>query len=175
MANVNQFIKSVWVIWYRDLLRFWRNKVRLIGGLAFPILWLLIFGVSLSSSLTLPVPGIRFVDFLFPGVIAQFLIFISMFGAISILQDREFGFLKEILVSPASRTAIALGKILGGASSAFLQALPIIILGALMGISVSLLMLLALIPAMILLAIALSALGVAIVSPMKSLDAGQYI
>src|SRR3989344_3627599 len=175
MANVNQFIKSVWVIWYRDLLRFWRNKVRLIGGLAFPILWLLIFGVSLSSSLTLPVPGIRVVDFLFPGVIAQFLIFMSMFGAISILQDREFGFLKEILVSPAPRSAIALGKVLGGASIALIQAMPIIILAPLAGIHISFDLAGNLLPPMILLAVILSAIGVAITSRLKSLDAGQYV
>ena len=172
---MQKFFSDVYIIWSRELIRFWRNKVRVLSGFSFPILWLAVFGTGLSASLSLPVPGVKFIDFLFPGVISQYTIFIAMFAAISILQDREFGFLKEILVSPASRTAIALGKILGGASSAFLQALPIIILGALMGISVSLLMLLALIPAMILLAIALSALGVAIVSPMKSLDAGQYI
>ena len=172
---MKKFISDIHIIWARELIHFWRNKVRVLSGFSFPILWLAVFGTGLSASLSLPVPDIKFIDFLFPGVISQYTIFIAMFGAISILQDREFGFLKEILVSPASRTAIALGKILGGATSAFLQALPIVILGPIMGITYNPIMILALIPAMMLLATTLSALGVAIVSQMRSLDAGQYI
>ncbi|MEK7536114.1 MAG: ABC transporter permease [Patescibacteria group bacterium] len=172
---MSRFIKTTWVIWYRDLLRFWRNKVRVFGGLTFPVLWLLIFGNGLSASLSLPVPGVEFTDFLFPGIIAQFLIFMAMFGAISILQDREFGFLKEILVSPVPRSSIALGKILGGASIALLQALPIILMAPLAGISISLDLAGNLLPPMILFALILSAIGVAITSRLKSLDAGQYV
>src|SRR5437870_9072413 len=105
---MSSFLRGVFVIWYRDILRFWRNKTRVASGFSFPILWLLIFGNGISASLSLPVPNIKFVQFLFPGILAQYLIFTSMFSAISILQDREFGFLKEVLVSPISRSAIAL-------------------------------------------------------------------
>ncbi|KKR47247.1 MAG: ABC-2 type transporter [Parcubacteria group bacterium GW2011_GWB1_40_14] len=172
---MSHFINSIYIIWYRELLRFWRNKMRVLTGFSFPLLWLLIFGNGISASLSLPIPGVKFVQFLFPGIIAQYLIFTGMFSAISILQDREFGFLKEILVSPISRTAIALGKILGGATTSSLQVLPILFLGPLVGVNLTVKMILLLIPAIILLAIALSSIGVAITARMKSLDAGQYI
>lgn len=172
---MSKFLREIFVIWYRDLLRFWRNKTRVLTGFSFPVLWLLIFGNGISASLSLPVPGITFIQFLFPGVISQYLIFTSMFSAISILQDREFGFLKEVLVSPVSRTSIALGKVFGGATTAMLQASPILILGPVVGVPVSFPLLLSLIPAMFMLAVALSAMGVAITSRMKSLDSGQYL
>lgn len=170
-----QFFKGIYIIWYRDLLRFWRNKTRVITGLSFPLLWLLIFGNGISSSLSLPIPGVKFVHFLFPGVIAQFLIFTAMFGAVSILQDREFGFMKEILVSPITRTSIALGKVFGGATTAALQGLTIIIFAPLVGIEITPKLVIELLPAMFLLALALSALGVATVARLKSLDSGQYV
>lgn len=173
--KMRSFIQGIFIIWYRDLLRFWRNKTRVFTGFSFPILWLLIFGNGISASLTLPVRDIKFIQFLFPGVIGQYLIFTSMFSAISILQDREFGFLKEILVSPISRGAIAFGKILGGATTSMIQAMPIILLGPFVGISLTLNMFLLLLPAMFMLAFALSSIGVAITARMKSLDAGQYI
>ena len=172
---MKHLLQGIFIIWYRDLLRFWRNKTRVVTGFSFPIFWLLIFGNGISASLSLPVEGLKFIQFLFPGIIAQYLIFSSMFSAISILQDREFGFLKEVLVSPINRTSIALGKILGGATTASLQALPILFLGPLVGISLTLKSVLLLIPAMYMLALILSSMGVVITSRMKSLDSGQYI
>ena len=168
-------INSILIIWHRDLLRFWRNKTRVIGSFMFPILWLAVFGIGISATVSLPAPGIRFLDFLFPGILAQFLIFTAMFGAISILQDREFGFLKEVLDSPAPRIAVAIGKILGGATSAFISIIPVIILGRVVGVHVTVKMILLMLPALAMLAIALSGLGVAIVSRLKSLDSGQYV
>lgn len=170
-----KFAKSVYIIWYRDILRFWKNKVRVVTGMSFPLLWLLIFGNGISASLSLPVPGVKFVQFLFPGVISQFLLFTATFAAVSILQDREFGFLKEILVSPISRTSIAVGKVFGGATTAVFQALPILIFAPLINIELNVKMVLLLLPAMFLLGLSLSALGVTIVSRIKSLDAGQYV
>lgn len=168
-------IQGISIIWYRELLRFWRNKTRVFSGFSFPILWLLIFGNGISASLALPVPNIKFIQFLFPGVIAQYLIFTAMFSAISILQDREFGFLKEILVSPLDRNAIALGKIFGGATTAMLQAVPILILAPFVGVSLTVNMTAEIVAGMALLALVLSAIGVAITARMRSLEAGQYI
>lgn len=175
METINNFFRGIYIIWYRDILRFWRNKTRVLTGFSFPIIWLLIFGNGISASLSLPVPNFKFVQFLFPGVIAQYLIFTSMFSAISILQDREFGFLKEVLVSPINRTAIALGKILGGSTTSMLQTMPILILGPFIGVSLTFKMVVLLIPAMFMLSLVLSSIGVAVTSRMKSLDAGQYI
>ena len=170
-----QYLRTIYTIWYRDILRFWRNKLRVITGFSFPIIWLAFFGTGISASLTLPVTGITFLHFLFPGVMAQYLIFTALFGAISILQDREFGFLKEILVAPVSRSAIAIGKVFGGATSATLTVIPLVIIGPFIGVPVSVRMIIYLILSLALLSLCLSALGVAIVSKMKSLDSGQYI
>ena len=175
MEKMSSFLRGIYVIWLRDILRFWRNKTRLLTGFSFPVLWLLIFGNGLSASVSLPIEGFKYIQFLFPGVIAQYLIITSMSSAISILQDREFGFLKEVLVSPISRTSIALGKILGGATTAMIQASPIIILGPLIGVNLTFKMVVLLIPAMFMLSLVLSSIGVAVTSRMKSLDAGQYI
>ena len=168
-------ITAILIIWYRDLLRFWRNRIRMVGSFIFPILWLLVFGLGLSASLTLPVPELKFVMFLYPGILAQFLIFTSMFSAITILQDREFGFLKEILVSPIPRSAVAIGKILGGATTGFINLLPVILLAPVVDVGLSWAMIAELIPALALLSLALSALGVAITSKLKSLESGQYV
>lgn len=172
---MRDFISGVTIIWYRDLLRFWRNKTRVFTGFSFPVLWLFVFGNGISASLSLPVPDVKFIQFLYPGIIAQFVIFTAIFSAISILQDREFGFLKEVLVSPVSRTAIAVGKILGGATTTTLQAAPLIVLGPFVGIPISAGMVVALAARMFVLALCLSALGVAVTSKMKSLEAGQYV
>lgn len=172
---MNKFFRGIFIIWYRELLRFWRNKTRVATGFSFPILWLLIFGNGISASLKLPVPNVKFTQFLFPGVIAQYLVFTSMFSAISILQDREFGFLKEILVSPIRRSAIALGKIAGGATTVLFQAFPILILGPLVDVPLGIATIVYLFLAIAMLALALSAIGVAITARMRSLDAGQYI
>ena len=137
METMSNFLRGIYIIWFRDLLRFWRNKTRVVTGFSFPVIWLLIFGNGISASLSLPVPNFKFVQFLFPGAIAQYLIFNAMFSAISILQDREFGFLKEVLVSPINRTAIAVGKILGGATTATIQSLPVFILGPLIGVTLT--------------------------------------
>lgn len=172
---MNNFLRGVYIIWYRDLLRFWRNKTRVVTGFSFPVIWLLIFGNGISASLNLPVANFKYVQFLFPGAIAQYLIFNSMFSAISILQDREFGFLKEVLVSPINRSAIAIGKILGGATTATVQSLTVLILGPIIGVSLTFKMFVLLIPAMFMLSLVLSSIGVAVTSRMKSLDAGQYV
>lgn len=175
MEKMNNFLRGVYIVWYRDLLRFRRNKTRVVTGFSFPVIWLLIFGNGMSASLSLPVTGFKYVQFLFPGAIAQYLIFNSMGSAISILQDKEFGFLKEVLVSPINRTAIAIGKILGGATTATLQSLTVFVLGPVIGVELNLKMVLLLIPAMFALSLVMSAIGVAVTSRMKSLDAGQYM
>ena len=103
-------------------MRTWRNRAKVISGLVFPFLWLVFFGIGVSSNVFVGNFGLgddfSYMEFLIPGVIAMTVLFSSMFSAISIVNDREFGFLKEVLVSPAARWAVAAGKALGGASTA---------------------------------------------------------
>jgi len=170
-----EFIRSIYIIWLRDILRYWRNRTRLISSLAMPLFWLVIFGSGMKGSLSFAGPqamGIDFdfLTFLFPGVIGMTVLFTSVFSAISIVTDREFGFLKEILVAPISRSAIALGKILSGSTVAVIQALIIIAFAPAVGISLNLKLVLSLLPAIFLVAFALTSLGILIASRIKSTE-----
>ena len=108
-------------------------------------------------------------------IIGMAVLFSAIFGAMSIVWDREFGFLKEVLVAPIDRSAVAIGKALGGATQAMIQGLVLLVLAPLIGIDLSLLMLLALIPLTFVLAFALSTLGVAIASRMRSMQGFQMV
>lgn len=169
-------IKVIYIIWYRDLLRYWRNKVRVISGLAFPILWLVFFGTGIASSLKI-IGGenINYVEFLFPGILAMNLIFSSVFSAISIVTDREYGFLREILVAPISRGSIAMGKTLGGATTAFIQTMLIVVLAPIIGLTLNLKMVLILMPAMFLVSFALTSFGVLIASRLKTSEGASFV
>src|SRR5579883_3178946 len=118
-------LRGIFIIWYRDVLRFWRNRSRLLSSLGQPVLFLLVFGTGLSTSLRGAAgslggaPG--YVYFLYPGVVAMAVLFTGTFSAMSTVWDREFGFLKEVLVAPVSRRGVAIGKALGGSTQAVLQ------------------------------------------------------
>ena len=116
-------LAAVRMIWLRDLIRFTRDRAQILGAIARPILWLLIMGVGLGSSFP-RVGDTPYLTFLFPGIIALNLIFASFLSAISIIWDREFGFLKAILVAPISRVSIAVGKAASGSTAAALPSSP---------------------------------------------------
>src|SRR5262249_21336074 len=101
----------------RDLTRFFRERAQLYGSIARTIVWLFILGAGLRGSVTVP-GNVSYLKFVFPGQLAMAIIFASLQSAISIIFDREFGFLKEILVAPVPRSSIVLGKALAGATIA---------------------------------------------------------
>jgi ABC-2 type transport system permease protein len=168
--------RAIYVIWYRDVLRFARDRIRLITSLAQPLLYLLIFGVGLSSSLGggvhLP-GGVSYLQFMYPGVIAMTVLFSAAFSAMSIIWDRELGFLREILVAPIDRSAVAIGKTLGGATQAMVQGLVMLIFAPLVGVKLTLVGVIELVPLLFVLAFAMTALGVALASRMKSMQGLQ--
>lgn len=168
-------LKAIYIIWLRELIRYWRNKIRIVASLAFPLLWLVVMGTGLSSSLRFGPAGseagdFTYVNFIFPGILAMTLMFTSMFGSLSIVHDREFGFFKEIFVAPISRASIVFGKILGGATIATIQASLIFLLAPFVGIPLSLTTALILLPAMFLIAVGLSSMGVVMASRIKSTE-----
>ena len=165
-------LEVVYGIWLRDVKKFWRERSRLLGGIARPILWLLILGSSLRGvvSSTALTGGHDYTQYIFPGVIALTLIFASMQSAMSIIWDREFGFLKEVLAAPVSRISIILGKILGGATQATLQGIITLCFAPLIGIWPSPLMIVDLLVMMFVISFALTALGVVISSRMESFE-----
>ncbi|HVU10772.1 MAG TPA: ABC transporter permease [Phototrophicaceae bacterium] len=171
-AGFARDVEVVYGIWLRDVKKFWRERSRLLGGIARPILWLLILGSSLRGvvSNTALTGGKDYTQYIFPGVIALTLIFAAMQSAMSIIWDREFGFLKEVLAAPVSRLSIIIGKILGGATQATLQGIITLCFAPLIGLWPSPLVIVALILAMFCVSFALTALGVVIASRMRSFE-----
>lgn len=176
-------VRCVGIIWYREVLRYWRDRSRIIGSFGMPILFLFIFGQGLSPAmggLTAGMGGaaggsIDFVKFIFPGIIGMNVIMSSIMGGLSIVWDREFGFLKEILVAPVSRAAVAVGKTLGGATVGVFQGLLILVLAPFIGVRLDLELVLKLVPLLFLLALSLTSLGVALAARMKSMEGFQMI
>ncbi len=173
-------LRGIYIVWYRDVLRFWRDRPRIIIALAQPILYLVVFGAGLGSSLGGSFAGggggsVSYGQFIYPGVIGMAVLFAAVFGAMSIVWDREFGFLKEILVAPIDRSAVAIGKALGGATQAVVQGSILLVLAPIMGVSFTIGSILLLIPFIFILAFALSSLGVALASRMKSMQGFQVV
>jgi ABC-2 type transport system permease protein len=170
-------LRVTYAIWLREVKLFVREPTRLVGMVGQPLLYLLIVGQGIASGLTLnkAPSGVGYLLFIYPGIIGMSVLFTSMFSAISIIWDREFGFLKEVLVSPAPRWAVACGKILGGATVAMLQSVILIALAPVAGVIPSVPMVLGLLLLCFLLSCALTALGVAIAASMRSMQGFQML
>jgi len=168
-------LRGIYTIWYRDILRFWRDKMRLIGAIVFPLLFLFVFGSGLSARMGFLGSGIDFTQFLFPGIIGMSVFMSSFMAGVSVVWDREFGFLKEVLVAPISRISVALGKTLGAATVALLQGILILLFAPLIGVSLSVLTVLALLPLMFLLAVSMGSLGILLATRIRSMEAFQAV
>lgn len=168
-------LRGVYTIWYRDILRFWNDRMRLISSISFPLLFLFVFGSGLSSRMGLLGPDIDFAQFIFPGIIGMTVIMSSFMAGISVVWDREFGFLKEVLVAPISRAAVAVGKTLGSATIALFQGTLILLFAPLIGVSLSVWTILAILPLMFLLAASMGALGVLLATRIRSMEAFQAV
>ena len=124
---------AVYVIWLREMKKFIRNKSRIIGNTAMPFFFLAFLGTGLRTSVNiagLPA-GLNYLDFLAPGIVGMVLLFSSMFAGISVLWDKQFGFLKEIMVAPVSRVSIVLGRIVAGITTGMIQAVLILMIAVL--------------------------------------------
>ena len=115
-------MQALGTIWRREILHMWRDKPRLFGSMVQPMLFLLIIGNGLAPALGQMSGGIDFKKFIFPGIIGMSVLFSSVFYGITVVWDREFGFLKEILASPVRRYVVALAKILAGSTISTTQA-----------------------------------------------------
>src|SRR5579871_4327301 len=171
-------LDGIYTIWQRDLLRFFRDRSRILGSLGQPVLFLFVFGSGLSSSigpLSRGAVGLSYIQFMFPGVIVMGVLFTAISSAISIVWDREFGFLKEVLVAPVSRWAIVIGKALGGSTTAMLQGCIILALAPLAGVPLSVGEVILLLPIMFLTALALSSLGLVVAARMRTMEGFQVV
>jgi len=139
------FLSDIYSVWWRETIRFIRARSRLITSLIQPMAWLIIFGIGFSSSLGSSLQFARstgttnYLAFLVPGVLGMVALFtnMSLSSGMSFMFDKEFGFLKEILVAPVSRSSILLGKALGGTTTAITQGLIVLVVAAVLGVRIS--------------------------------------
>ncbi len=165
----------IYILWLRQLKRYFRSKSRIIGALGQPLLFLFALGYGFGPVFEQAGEG-DYLQFLVPGIIAMSILFTSMFNGIEIIWDRQFGFLKETMVAPVSRVNIMLGRTLGGASVAIFQGLIIMAISLLIGfrfaspsgLPIALLF-------MLLIALLFTALGTAIASLMEDMHGFQLI
>ncbi|MDD2835140.1 MAG: ABC transporter permease [Methanothrix sp.] len=163
-------LRGIYTLWRREVKRFSRERTRFVSSFVQPLLWLIIFGTGLGSSLHGSMVGLNYQEFIFPGIIGQTLLFTSMFMGISVIWDRQFGFLKEILVAPISRISIFSGKMLGVSTDSMIQGLIVLMLGFLIGVHVTLSMVIAVLPLMLLITLGMVCIGLTLASFMSSLE-----
>ncbi len=165
---MGEVFRGMWVIAYRELLRFIQERPRIISSLAMPLLFLVIFGAGFNRIIGTLTPGVDFIQFIYPGIIAMTVFMTSVFSGLSIVWDREFGFLKEVLVAPLSRSGIVLGKAVGAATVAVGQAFIMLILAPFLGVALSPSLIAKLVPLLVLVSLSLSGLGILVASRMRS-------
>jgi len=131
------FVMPAWSLARREVVRFFRQRNRVIGALGTPVVFWLLFGFGLKDSFRPPTAsaGINYLEYFFPGTLILILLFASIFATISIIEDRREGFLQAVLVSPVSPYAVVCGKILGGTLIGFLQAMLFLLLAPVVGLS----------------------------------------
>ena len=161
-------LRGIYTLWLREVKRFIRDRARVVISFIQPLLWLVVFAAGFGARVA--IPGIDYQQFLFPGIIGQTLLFTAMFMGISVIWDKEFGFMKEILVAPISRFSIFLGKMLGDSTAAMLQGVIVFTFGFLLGIPFNPLTLLAALPIMLLITFGLVSIGLIIASFIGSLE-----
>ncbi len=164
-------------IWLREVKRAIRDKGQLVGGISRPILWVLILGIGLNpyfrgevyGEVTFVVP-FTYLQFIFPAVVALNIMYTSVQSAVSVIWDREFGFLREVLVSPMSRGTVLLGKVLGGATVAVVHGCLVLLLARFADVPLLWSDIVKAIGLMALLAFALTSLGVVIANRIRSFE-----
>ncbi|MCX6777337.1 MAG: ABC transporter permease [Candidatus Micrarchaeota archaeon] len=170
---------AIYTLWLREMKRFLRSKSRIVGNLSMPFIWLAILGVGLNTSFAIPGIQSNYLEFMAPGIIVMSLLFTSIFSGVSVIWDKQFGFLKEILVAPVSRTSIVVGKILGSTTISLINALLVLamalLLGALPVSSLTPISLAAALVIMALVSISFVSFGLAIASTMNNMEGFQMI
>ncbi len=158
----------------REFKRFFRQRGRLLTTIARPLLWLFIVGAGLTSIIDVETHG-SYMQFILPGVVGMTILFSSIFSTISVVWDREFGFLREILVAPVSRLTIVAGKLLSGTALSLFQGLALLLVAPLVGLKVGIRELLLMAVLITLLSFALTSFGLFIAARLTSLEGFNVI
>ncbi|MBI2677388.1 MAG: ABC transporter permease [Candidatus Koribacter versatilis] len=159
-------------LWWREIVRFYRQRSRVVGVIASPLLFWIVIGSGFGSSFrTTSGGGEHYLEYFFPGALIMIVLFTSIFAMMSVIEDRKEGFLLSVLVAPVHRAAIVLGKVLGGATLAAVQGMLFLIIAPFIGIHLGLEQMAVAALAIFLVAFALTALGFVIAWPMDSSQA----
>jgi ABC-2 type transport system permease protein len=152
-------LRAARIVCHRELLRWVKDRRRLLAGLVQPLLWLFVLGSGLSRVVSVGPGNVDFRTFLFPGVLATSVMFTAVFSGVSVVWDREFGFLREMLVAPIRRTSILAGKCLGGAIVSTVQAVVILALAGLAGVPYNPVLMVELLAVLFLASLSITAFG----------------
>jgi ABC-2 type transport system permease protein len=166
--------RPVYVICLREFKKFFREKSRLLGTLARPVLWLFVVGNGMGS-LIKPRAGFSYLQFIFPGMIGMTILFSSIFSSISIVWDREFGFMKEMLVAPITRLSIVIGKAISGTLISVAQAVIILVLIPFLGIHITFMQFIEVVAVALLVSFCITSLGILIAVRLTSFDGFNII
>jgi daunorubicin resistance ABC transporter membrane protein len=176
-GGVRDDLRAIRVVWKREIIRFSRSRIRILTSLVQPVLFLFVLGTGLSR--VVPTSGssssVDFRTFMFPGILAMTVLFTAIFSAVSIVWDREFGFLREMLVAPVRRSALVIGKCVGGATVATIQGMLMIVLAGLVHVPYDPLLLLELVGMLVLTAFAITSFGVMLASRIAQVESFQMV
>ncbi|HEV3047720.1 MAG TPA: ABC transporter permease [Solirubrobacteraceae bacterium] len=134
MRSARGELRAIKVVWKRELIRFSRDRLRILTSLMQPFLFLFVLGTGLSRLASAGTHGVNLRTFVYPGVLCMAVMFTAMFSAASLVWDREFGFLREMMVAPVRRSSLVLGKCFGGATVAGFQGVIVLCLAGLVGV-----------------------------------------
>jgi ABC-2 type transport system permease protein len=168
--SLSSELRAARIMWRRDLIRFANDRIRIAAQLVQPLLFLFVLGGGLNTLARSGTFGVNLRTFIYPGILCISVMFTAMFAAASIVWDREFGFLREMMVAPVSRSSIVIGKCLGGATVACLQGIILILLGPLAGVDYNVVLILGIFGLQLLLAFTITAFGVMIAVRIKQMQ-----
>jgi ABC-2 type transport system permease protein len=173
--SISGDVRAVKIVWQRELIRFSKDKLRIITALVQPFLFLFVLGTGLSHLASAGTHGVDLRTFVYPGVLCMAVLFTAMFSAASLVWDREFGFLREMMVAPVRRSALVLGKCLGGATVACFQGIIVLCLAGAVGVPYNAALIAEVFALQLALAFAITAFGVMVAARIKQIQSFMAI
>jgi ABC-2 type transport system permease protein len=163
-------LRAIKIVWKRELIRFKSDRMRIVTSLVQPLLFLFVLGSGLQQLSRASTHGVDLKTFIYPGILCIAVMFTAMFSAASIVWDREFGFLREMMVAPVRRSSIVIGKCLGGATVASFQGVILIVLAGAVHVPYDPLLILGILALQLLLSFSITAFGVMVAARIKQMQ-----
>jgi ABC-2 type transport system permease protein len=163
-------LRAIKIVWRRELIRFLNDRIRIVTTLVQPFMYLFVLGAGLQSLSKAGTHGVDFKTFIYPGILCMVVMFTAMFSAASIVWDREFGFLREMMVAPVRRSSIVIGKCLGVATVASIQGLIVLAIAGLVHVPYNLGLIFGVLALQMLLAFAIGAFGLCVAIRIKQMQ-----